>query len=73
MERVRFLTFDIVRPSAPKDRYVRNYFYEMAGDAALEAVVLCSNKQISNRMKLTAMFPEMNPSMDSYRYVHTQR
>ena len=39
----------------------------MASDAALEAVILCSNKEISNRMKMTAMFPEMNPQMDSYR------
>lgn len=39
----------------------------MASDAALEAVFLCSNKQFTNRMKMTVMFPEMNPSMDSYR------
>jgi len=51
----------------PHNRYVRKYFYEMAANAALEAVVLCSEGKISNRMKLTSMFPEMNPSMDSYR------
>lgn len=51
----------------PHNRYVRRYFYEMAADAVLEAVVLCSKGRISNRMKLMAMFPEMNPSMDSYR------
>ena len=39
----------------------------MAADAALEAVVLCSDGVISNRMKLQVMFPEMNPQMDSYR------
>ena len=39
----------------------------MASDAALEAAILCSNKQFTNRMKMTMMFPEMNPSMDSYR------
>jgi len=39
----------------------------MASDAALEAAILCSNKEISNRMKMTVMFPEMNPQMDSYR------
>jgi adenylate kinase len=39
----------------------------MASDAALEAVTLCSKKQFTNRMKMTVMFPEMNPSMDSYR------
>ena len=53
----------------PHNRYVRKYFYEMAADAVLEAVVLCSKGRISNRMKLMAMFPEMNPSMDSYRCV----
>jgi adenylate kinase len=51
----------------PHNRYVRQYFYEMASDAAMEAVVLCSEGKISNRMKMTALFPEMNPSMDSYR------
>jgi len=39
----------------------------MASDATCDAVVLCSNKQFTNRMKMTVMFPEMNPSMDSYR------
>lgn len=52
----------------PHNRYVRKYFYEMASDAVLEAVIQCSKGRISNRMKVTAMFPEMNPSMDSYRY-----
>mmetsp|Transcript_38896 Transcript_38896/g.83786 ORF Transcript_38896/g.83786 Transcript_38896/m.83786 type:complete len:88 (+) Transcript_38896:123-386(+) len=52
-----------------EDRYVRQYFYEMAAEAALEATILCSNKQFTNRMKITALFPEMNPSMDSYRCV----
>lgn len=51
----------------PHNRYVRKYFYEMAANAALEAVVLCSEGKISNRMKVTSMFPEMNPAMDSYR------
>lgn len=51
----------------PHNRYVRKYFYEMAADATLEAIVLCSEGKISNRMKITSMFPEMNPSMDSYR------
>ena len=52
-----------------QDRYVRQYFYDLASEATLEATVLCSRKQITNRMKLTVMFPEMNPSMDSYRCV----
>jgi adenylate kinase len=53
----------------PHNRYVRRYFYDMAANATLEAVVLCSQKKISNRMKIVSLFPEMNPSMDSYRYV----
>ena len=51
----------------PHNRYVRKYFYDMAADATLQAVSLCSRGELTNRMKLTAMFPEMNPSMDSYR------
>jgi hypothetical protein len=51
----------------PHNRYVRRYFYDMAADASVEAVLLCSQGQLSNRMKLICMFPEMNPSMDSYR------
>ena len=51
----------------PHNRYVRQYFYDMAAEACLKAVVLCSQGRISNRMKLISMFPEMNPSMDSYR------
>jgi len=51
----------------PHNRYVRKYFYGMVADATLEAAILCSQGKISNRMKITAMFPEMNPSMDSYR------
>jgi hypothetical protein len=53
----------------PHNRYVRQYFYDMVATAALEAVVLCSQGRISNRMKVVSMFPEMNPAMDSYRYV----
>lgn len=51
----------------PHNRYIRKYFYGMVADAVLEAVVLCSKGKISNRMKLMALFPELNPSMDSYR------
>jgi adenylate kinase len=39
----------------------------MASQATLDAVIACSKGQISNRMKITSLFPEMNPSMDSYR------
>jgi hypothetical protein len=51
----------------PHNRYVRQYFYDMAVESVLEAVTLCSEGKISNRMQLISMFPEMNPEMDSYR------
>lgn len=51
----------------PHNRFVRQYFYDMAANATMEAVLLCSQGKISNRMQLVSMFPEMNPSMDSYR------
>jgi hypothetical protein len=51
----------------PHNRYVRQYFYENAAKAVLDAVVLCSEGKISNRMKVISQFPEMNPEMDSYR------
>ena len=51
----------------PHNRFVRQYFYDMAAEAALEAVIACSEGKISNRMKIQMMFPEMNPGMDSYR------
>lgn len=58
---------DMYLNQVPHNRYVRQYFYGMVADAALEAAILCSDKQFTNRMKITALFPEMNPSMDSYR------
>eukprot|EP00978_Attheya_sp_CCMP212_P006569 scaffold15258_cov49-Attheya_sp.AAC.5 len=51
----------------PHNRYVRKYFYDMAANATLDAVIQCSNGELSNRMIMTAMFPEMNTQMDSYR------
>ena len=51
----------------PHNRYIRSYFYDMASEAILNAVIACSNGDISNRMKMTVLFPEMNPQMDSYR------
>lgn len=51
----------------PHNRFVRNYFYDMASKAVLDSVIACSNGDISNRMKMTILFPEMNPQMDSYR------
>ena len=49
----------------PHNRFVRQYFYDMAAEAALEAVIACSEGTMSNRMKIQMMFPEMNPGMDS--------
>ena len=51
----------------PHNRFVRQYFYDMAVDAAVEAAELCSNGKMTNRMSLNVMFPECNPDMDSYR------
>lgn len=65
--RVGALKEDLYLNQVPHNRYVRKYFYEMASKAALEACLLCSNGNISNRMKMTLLFPEMNPSMDAYR------
>jgi hypothetical protein len=39
----------------------------LVADATMEAVVQCSAGELSNRMKIVSMFPEMNPSIDSYR------
>ena len=58
---------DLYLNQVPHNRYVRKYFYDMAADATLEAVVLCSQGKIPSRMKLVHSFPELNPSMDSYR------
>ena len=57
----------------PHNRYVRQYFYDMCAEAVWEAVQLCANGKVSNRMRVMSMFPEMNPSMDSYRYVVYRR
>lgn len=51
----------------PHNVYVRDYFYQLASQAVLDAVILCSQGKISNRMQVISQFPEMNPSMDSYR------
>uniref|UniRef100_A0A7S1BB49 DUF1995 domain-containing protein n=2 Tax=Corethron hystrix TaxID=216773 RepID=A0A7S1BB49_9STRA len=51
----------------PHGREVRRYFYGMAAEAVLNAVQRCGNGQVTNRMQLTCLFPEMNPEMDSYR------
>jgi adenylate kinase len=52
----------------PHNVYVRNYFYTSASKAVKDAVIACSQgKMTSNRMQVISQFPEMNPSMDSYR------
>ena len=51
----------------PYNRFVRKYFSEMAANALIDAIQDCSDGRMSNRMKMTLLFPELNPSMDSYR------
>jgi adenylate kinase len=51
----------------PHNRFVRQYFYDAASDAVLDAVIQCSQGRIGNRMQLLVQFPELNPDMDSYR------
>jgi adenylate kinase len=51
----------------PHNRFVRQYFYDAASDAVLDAVIQCSQGRIRNRMQLLVQFPELNPDMDSYR------
>lgn len=66
---VGYLKENLYLNQVPHNRYVRQYFYDMAASAAVEAVILCSDKKLTNRMKMVATFPELNSSMDSYRYV----
>jgi adenylate kinase len=58
---------DLYLNQVPHNRYVRKYFYALAASATLDAVTLCSQHRISPRMKMVHSFPELNPSMDSYR------
>lgn len=51
----------------PHNRYVRQFFYDAAAEAVVEAVTKCSAQKHTNRMKVFSQFPEMNPSMDTYR------
>ena len=53
--------------NVPHPRAVRNYFYEMACKATLNAVIQCSKGELTNRMQLCCLFPELNPNMDAYR------
>jgi adenylate kinase len=51
----------------PHNRYVRQWFYDQAATAIHDAVVLTSRGHLTNRMQVVTLFPETNPSMDSYR------
>jgi adenylate kinase len=51
----------------PHNRYVRKYFYDLASNAILQAVLLCSQGKHVPRMKVDLSIPELNPQMDSYR------
>ena len=55
----------------PHNVYVRQYFYDVATQAVIEAVRRVRNAApgtvINNRLQVTCQFPELNPSMDSYR------
>mmetsp|Transcript_28016 Transcript_28016/g.43562 ORF Transcript_28016/g.43562 Transcript_28016/m.43562 type:complete len:526 (+) Transcript_28016:137-1714(+) len=53
--------------NVPHNRLVRKYFYDMACRATLDAVILCSEGKLSNRMQITCLFPELNTAMDAYR------
>lgn len=46
---------------------MRQWFYDGVAEATLEAVILCSKGEISNRMQLVSLFPELNPTMDCFR------
>ena len=62
---VGYIQDNLYLNQVPHNRYVRQYFYDMAANATIEALMLCSSQQISNRMKVISMFPELNPSMVS--------
>eukprot|EP00979_Chaetoceros_neogracilis_P018826 scaffold11268_cov267-Chaetoceros_neogracile.AAC.1 len=66
-DKLALLKEDMYLNQVPHNRYIRKYFYDLAAKAALDAVVACSNGEISNRMTITSLFPESNSSMDSYR------
>lgn len=53
--------------NVPHNRPLRKYFYDMACQAALESVVLCSAGKLTNRMQICCSIPELNPGMDAYR------
>jgi hypothetical protein len=50
----------------PHNRYVRQYFYDLASTAVLDAVNLHANGHLENNlMKVVATFPELNTAMVS--------
>jgi adenylate kinase len=54
----------------PHNRYVRDFFYQTAATAVHDAVVDWGTERAytrSSRMRVSVEFPELNPSMDSYR------
>ena len=55
----------------PHNKYVRQYFYDLCSTAVLDAVNLYYDNDLMDhnnpRMKVVWTFPELNPSMDSYR------
>mmetsp|Transcript_32918 Transcript_32918/g.75810 ORF Transcript_32918/g.75810 Transcript_32918/m.75810 type:complete len:348 (+) Transcript_32918:285-1328(+) len=53
--------------SIPHNRYLRQYFYDLAADAIVEGCKLSREGSISNRMKVVTKFPELNPDTDTYR------
>ena len=50
----------------PHNAYVRQWFYDMASKAMYDSVMQ-PELMGTNRLLVTTMFPETNPSMDSYR------
>ena len=52
----------------PHNVYVRQWFYDQAAIAVHDAMKLTKMKRLTtNRHKVVTLFPETNPSMDSYR------
>lgn len=52
----------------PHNGYIRQYFYDLAAIAIEDAVQFVRDGTLeTNRLKMVTMFPETNPSMDSYR------
>eukprot|EP00638_Chattonella_subsalsa_P000096 CAMPEP_0117744340 /NCGR_PEP_ID=MMETSP0947-20121206/6694_1 /TAXON_ID=44440 /ORGANISM="Chattonella subsalsa, Strain CCMP2191" /LENGTH=405 /DNA_ID=CAMNT_0005561257 /DNA_START=150 /DNA_END=1367 /DNA_ORIENTATION=- len=50
--------------NVPHSTLVRSYFYRAASNAIVDAI---DNPAVPRRMKMTMLFPELNPEMDTYR------